>query len=68
MPLRIGFDLDGVLADMDSELRRQADGLFRGCQRLVHAGPRRRGGRTRAPETHSQIGFPISRRQRLGSI
>ena len=29
MPLRIGFDLDGVLADMDSELRRQADGLFR---------------------------------------
>jgi hypothetical protein len=29
MPLRIAFDLDGVLADMDSELRRQADGLFR---------------------------------------
>lgn len=28
MPLRIAFDLDGVLADMDSELRRQAEILF----------------------------------------
>jgi hypothetical protein len=28
MPLRIAFDLDGVLADMDSELRRQAESLF----------------------------------------
>jgi hypothetical protein len=30
MPLRIAFDLDGVLADMDSELRRQAEFLFGG--------------------------------------
>lgn len=28
MPLRIAFDLDGVLADMDSELLRRAKGLF----------------------------------------
>ena len=28
MPLRIAFDLDGVLADMDSELVRQAEILF----------------------------------------
>ena len=28
MPLRIGFDLDGVLADMESELARQAEMLF----------------------------------------
>ena len=28
MPLRIAFDLDGVLADMESELVRQAEGLF----------------------------------------
>jgi len=28
MPLRIAFDLDGVLADMDSELVRQAESLF----------------------------------------
>jgi len=28
VPLRIAFDLDGVLADMDSELLRQAQGLF----------------------------------------
>ena len=27
MPLRIGFDLDGVLADMESALVRQAEGL-----------------------------------------
>jgi hypothetical protein len=26
--LRIAFDLDGVLADMDTELRRRAEGLF----------------------------------------
>src|SRR5262245_5414723 len=28
MPLRIGFDLDGVLADMEAELVRQAEVLF----------------------------------------
>src|ERR1700675_1580171 len=28
MPLRIAFDLDGVLADMESELVRQAEILF----------------------------------------
>ena len=28
VPLRIAFDLDGVLADMDSELARQAVTLF----------------------------------------
>ncbi len=28
MPLRIGFDLDGVLADMDGELARHAERLF----------------------------------------
>lgn len=28
MPLRIAFDLDGVLADMDGELSRQAEALF----------------------------------------
>jgi len=28
MPLRIGFDLDGVLADMEGELERQAEILF----------------------------------------
>lgn len=28
MPLRIGFDLDGVLADMEAELVRQAEALF----------------------------------------
>jgi hypothetical protein len=28
LPLRIGFDLDGVLADMDTELVRHAEGLF----------------------------------------
>ena len=28
MPLRIAFDLDGVLADMKSELVRQAELLF----------------------------------------
>ncbi len=30
MPLRIAFDLDGVLADMEAELGRQAGLLFRG--------------------------------------
>ena len=30
MPLRIAFDLDGVLADMDAELIRQAEHLFGG--------------------------------------
>ena len=28
MPLRIAFDLDGVLADMESELVRQAEVVF----------------------------------------
>ena len=28
MPLRIGFDMDGVLADMEGELVRQAEVLF----------------------------------------
>jgi hypothetical protein len=28
MPLRIAFDLDGVLADMEGELVRQAETLF----------------------------------------
>jgi hypothetical protein len=28
LPLRIAFDLDGVLADMEGELMRQAEGLF----------------------------------------
>jgi hypothetical protein len=28
MPLRIAFDLDGVLADMEGELVRQAEVLF----------------------------------------
>jgi len=28
MPLRIGFDLDGTLADMEGELIRQAEILF----------------------------------------
>src|SRR5436190_2927191 len=28
MPLRIAFDMDGVLADMDGELVRHAEGLF----------------------------------------
>jgi hypothetical protein len=28
MPLRIGFDLDGVLADMEAELVRQAEAIF----------------------------------------
>src|SRR5262245_55491263 len=28
MSLRIGFDLDGVLADMEAELLRHAEGLF----------------------------------------
>ena len=28
MPLRIGFDLDGVLADMEGELVRQAEAIF----------------------------------------
>jgi hypothetical protein len=28
MPLRIAFDLDGVLADMESELVRQAEAIF----------------------------------------
>ena len=28
MPLRIAFDMDGVLADMESELVRQAETLF----------------------------------------
>ena len=28
MPLRIGFDLDGVLADMEAELVRQSEALF----------------------------------------
>src|SRR5688500_13544997 len=36
MPLRIGFDLDGVLADMDAELLRIATDLFGELQ------PRRR--------------------------
>ena len=36
MPLRIGFDLDGVLADMEGELIRQAEQLFGG------SAPRRR--------------------------
>src|SRR3954469_1658595 len=28
MPLRIGFDMDGVLADMEGELAHQAETLF----------------------------------------
>jgi FMN phosphatase YigB (HAD superfamily) len=31
VPLRIAFDLDGVLADMDGELTRQAEALFGGA-------------------------------------
>ena len=39
MPLRIAFDLDGVLADMDAELRRQAEILFgQKFDRVVDAG------------------------------
>jgi hypothetical protein len=34
LPLRIGFDLDGVLADMDSELLRHAESLF--GETMVH--------------------------------
>ena len=42
MPLRIAFDLDGVLADMESELVRQAVVLFgeRTTRRLQKRGPR----------------------------
>jgi len=44
MPLRIGCDLDGVLADMDAELLRQAEVLFgetsaRGLQESPEAPP-----------------------------
>jgi hypothetical protein len=45
LPLRIAFDLDGVLADMESELVRQAEILFgepmtrRLQERAVEAGP-----------------------------
>jgi hypothetical protein len=39
LSLRIGFDLDGVLADMNAELRRQADILFGdGLRRRAAAG------------------------------
>jgi hypothetical protein len=43
MPLRIAFDLDGVLADMESELARQAERLFgesstRGAREEADAG------------------------------
>ena len=43
MPLRIAFDLDGVLADMDSELVRRAERLFGEAltRRAEEARPRR---------------------------
>ena len=51
MALRIGFDLDGVLADMDSELGRQAQGLFgeRTLGRLQEAQRRRADERSQTP-------------------
>jgi hypothetical protein len=39
MPLRIGCDLDGVLADMEGALVREAEQLF-GARPSRHAGPR----------------------------
>jgi hypothetical protein len=39
MPLRIGFDLDGVLADMDAELGRHAKALFGDAERAAASDP-----------------------------
>ena len=41
MPLRIAFDLDGVFADMEGELVRQAEALFGGAmtRRLMEGSP-----------------------------
>ena len=41
MPLRLGIDLDGVLADMEGELVRQAEGLFGEAmtERLLEGAP-----------------------------
>ncbi len=58
MPLRIAFDLDGVLADMDAELVRQAEHLFGAF--AVHdtppvpAGAAAAGGSSQAPQGPAQ--------------
>jgi hypothetical protein len=56
MPLRIAFDLDGVLADMESELVRQAAELFGdGVMRHAASAPRPEG-----PSTAAEAGTPRS--------
>ncbi len=50
MPLRIAFDLDGVLADMDVELARHAEALF--GQRLVKRPPQDPTTEGAAPAAH----------------
>jgi len=47
MALRIGFDLDGVLADMEGELVRQAEILFGGA--IANRGPERESAEAEAP-------------------
>jgi hypothetical protein len=72
MPLRIGFDLDGVLADMESELVRQSEILFgepmtrRLQQRAAEAGSRPPTGDEAPPATGSEpvpadVAPPIAR-------
>jgi hypothetical protein len=56
VPLRIAFDLDGVLADMDAELIRHAEQLF-GESAIGNPQPRPAGdGSTRAPDRAAEAG------------
>jgi len=59
MALRIGFDLDGVLADMDSELVRQSEVLF--------GAPMTRRLQARAVEAHDAAAAPDVRSAEDGS-
>lgn len=53
MPLRIGFDLDGVLADMDAALVREAETVF--GKAMAHRIAR---GSSSAPETPADVESP----------
>jgi hypothetical protein len=60
VPLRIGFDLDGVLADMDGELVRQAEALFgeRLTERRQARGPESPAAESAAPAAAAPDNVP----------
>ena len=58
MPLRIAFDLDGVLADMDAELIRQAEHLFGGSMNDRRSATNASSGRPSEAPAEAQAGSP----------